>query len=507
MTLEACPYFPINLQFGSLKIKNVFLRLLMGLSAKVLPKKGKAQRVFKRVSHAHGPRVVTSRAALPGPVGAVVDVSVPGSPVAQLSLQELTGVGATGDASTSSGFGSGGAVAEKRICTTTASQNFEQRNHPSIEILLAKCLFEVFKRLPSGQERSACPCVSKHCLILLSSIRNDEIAESNGIEGERYLVRSIFGREATYFRLIAIVVGATNCGGLAKLSIRGNNPCCGVTNVGLEAIARGCPTLRDLTLWNVSIIGDKGLSKISLGCHLFEKLDIFQCPTITDKSLLDIAKNCRAMTTLTIYSCSNIGNDSLKAVGQYCLNLMIVVLKFCPLIGDHGIAVLFYLASYVLTETLFLVSFIGVEDYPITLVAPCCKSLVFLAIRNFPAVSNTTIDVVGGRCRKLTHIDLSGLLRITDEGLIPFFKNCAANFMEVNLSGWLQTCCRCNIVRILNSCWMLNVLDVSKSGITILGIKTLASAIQLRLHILSLSDCPFVLNNTLPFLLNLVQNL
>ncbi|WMV33255.1 hypothetical protein MTR67_026640 [Solanum verrucosum] len=237
---------------------------------------------------------------------------------------------------------------QKRICTTAASQNFDQRNHPSIEILLTKCLFEVFKRLPSGQERSACACVSKRSLMLLSSIRNDEIAESNGIEGEGYLVRSIFGREATDFRLIAIVVGATNRGGLAKLSIRGNNPCCGVTDVGLEAIARGFPTLRDLTLWNVSFVGDKGLFEISLGYHMLEKLDLFQCPTITGKSLLDIAKNCRAMTTLTIDSCSNIGNDSLKVVGQYCLNLKIVVLIICPLIGDHGIAVLFYLACNVL---------------------------------------------------------------------------------------------------------------------------------------------------------------
>uniref|UniRef100_M1DUZ7 Ein3-binding f-box protein 3 n=1 Tax=Solanum tuberosum TaxID=4113 RepID=M1DUZ7_SOLTU len=225
--------------------------------------------------------------------------------------------------------------------------------------------------------------------MLLSSIRNDEIAESNGIEGEGYLVRSVFGRETTDFRVTAIAVGPTNGGGLAKLSIRGNNHCCGVTDIGLEAIARGCPTLRDLTLWNVSFVGDKGLSEISLGYHLLEKLDLFQCPTITDKSLLDIVKNCRAVTTLTIDSCSNIGNDSLKAVGQYCLNLKIVVLKICPLIRDHGIAVLFYLASNVLTEvrlqglclsdlslgilfncctkleTLSLVSFIGVEDYPL----------------------------------------------------------------------------------------------------------------------------------------------
>ncbi|KAG5605884.1 hypothetical protein H5410_027376 [Solanum commersonii] len=41
-----CPYFPINNCFCSLKIKKVFSRLVMGLSAK-------AQGVFKRGSHTH----------------------------------------------------------------------------------------------------------------------------------------------------------------------------------------------------------------------------------------------------------------------------------------------------------------------------------------------------------------------------------------------------------------------------------------------------------------------
>ncbi|TMX02424.1 hypothetical protein EJD97_021590 [Solanum chilense] len=140
-------------------------------------------------------------------------------------------------------------------------------------------------------ERSVCASVSKRQLITLSNIHRNENAESNGIKG------------------------------LGKLYIQGNNPCNGVTNTCLAAIARGFPTLRDLSLSNVSSVDDKGLFEIADGCHLLEKLDLFQYPIITDKSLLDIAKNCRNMTSLTIDSCSNIGNESLKAVGQYFPNL------------------------------------------------------------------------------------------------------------------------------------------------------------------------------------------
>lgn len=94
-----------------------------------------------------------------------------------------------------------------------------------------------------------------------------------------------------------------------------------MTNTGLAAIARGFPTLRDLSLLNVSFVGHKGLFEIACGYHLLEKLDLFQYPIITDKSLLDIAKNCRNMTSLTIDFCSNMGNESLKVVDQYFPNL------------------------------------------------------------------------------------------------------------------------------------------------------------------------------------------
>ncbi|XP_015078449.1 EIN3-binding F-box protein 1-like [Solanum pennellii] len=554
----------------------------------------------------------------------------------------------------------------KRICVTTSSENFEQRNHPSIEILLDECLFKVFKHLPSGKERSVCACVSKRWLTLLSSIRKDKIPESNGIEGKGSLVRSLVGREATDVRLAAIAVGASNYKGLAKLSIGGDNPCHGVSDGGLKAIARCCPTLRDLSLSNMAFVGDEGLSEIADGCHLLEKLYLFQCPKITDNSLLDIAKNCTHMTSLTIDSCIKIGNEAPKAVGKYCPKLKVVILKNCPLIGDRGIEDLFMSAGNILTEvelqalhisdisikiisqhgtaltsldfgelrrvvvrdfwvmgigqclhklkslsisacsgvndlglhvickacpnlklfcvrksfvlsdnglvacvkalvslqhlrleechlitqagffgillncgkklkTFSLVKCFGVNDLTnaIPSKAPCCNSLVSLTIRNCPGVGNATIAIISRLCHRLTHIKLIGLLSITDEGLFPLVKNCAANLVAVNLSGCVNITdisvsyivnksgrslkyllvdgCKnvtdATLVEIWNSCWTLNVLDVSKCGITDSGITTLSSAIQLQLQILSLSGCPLVSDNSLPFLLDLAQNL
>ncbi|KAK4375229.1 hypothetical protein RND71_005906 [Anisodus tanguticus] len=429
--------------------------------------------------------------------------------------------------------------------------------------------------------------------------------ESNGVEGEAeardieeegYLTRSLDGKKATDARLAVIAVGTASHGGLGKLSIRGNNPC------------RGCPSLRDLSLWNVSSVGDEGLSEIAHGCHLLEKLDLCQCPAVTDKSLLDIAKNCPNLTFLTIDSCSNIGNESLQAVGRYCPNLKVIAVNNCPLIGDQGISGLFSSAGHVLIrvklqalnisdvslavighygiavtdlalgglrsvkergfwvmgngqglqklKSLTISACNGVSDLGLQAICKGCPNLKLFCLQKCDDLSdnglvafvkasvllenlqleechgitqtgffgvlfncgNATIAVLGRLCPELTHLELSGLLGITDEGLFPLVQSCEASLVEVNLSGCVNVAdksvsaiaklhggtlesliidgCRHvtdeTLVEISNSCWLLDELDVSKCGITDSGIANLASAVQLTLQILSLSGCPMV---------------
>ncbi|XP_059274751.1 EIN3-binding F-box protein 1-like [Lycium ferocissimum] len=590
----------------------------------------------------------------------------------------------------------------KRSRVTAPFVFTEKKKLPSIDVLPDECLFEVFRRLSDGKERSACACVSKHWLMLLSSIRGDETVisgpipsleteersiqstpvkpvdcikkgevvevadtEAQDIEGGGHLSRCLDGKKATDVRLAAIAVGTASHGGLGKLAIRGSNPSRGVTDTGLKAIAHGCPSLRALSLWNVSSVSDEGLSEIAEGCHLLEKLDLCQCPAITDKSLLAIAKNCPSLTSLTIESCSNIGNESLQAVARFCPKLKFVSLRNCPLIGDRGIASLFSSAGHVLEKVklhalnisdislavighygiavtdialiglqninergfwvmgngqglqklrslaiaacqgvtdlgfealgkgcpnlklfclrkctvlsdnglvafakgsgalenlqleechritqaglfgvllncgeklkaLSLVNCFGVKDLACRFpsVLPC-NSLQSVTIRNCPGVGNATLAIVGRLCTKLTHLELSGLLGVTDEGLFPLVQSCEAGLVKVNLSGCVNVTdksvsaiielhggsleflnvdgCKnvtdATLLAVTNNCWLLSELDVSKCGITDSGIVSLAGAVQHNLQILSLSGCSLVSDKSVPFLLKLGQTL
>ena len=319
-----------------------------------------------------------------------------------------------------------------------AEERFQKKKKASIDVLPDECLFEIFRRLP-GEERSASACVSKRWLMLLSNIRRDELCsekaspslkseddtkdEDLDIEGDGYLSRSLEGKKATDVRLAAIAVGTASRGGLGKLSIRGSNSGRGVTNLGLKAIARGCPSLRVLSLWNTSV-GDEGLCEIADGCHLLEKLDLVQCPAISDKALIAIAKSCPNLAELTIESCSNIGNASLQAVGQSCPNLKCVSIENCPLVGDQGIASLVSSASYALTK--LKLQALNITDVSLAVIGHYGKAITDLVLTSLPMVGERGFWVMGNGqgLQKVKSLTITSCQGVTNAGLEAVSKGC-----------------------------------------------------------------------------------
>lgn len=357
----------------------------------------------------------------------------------------------------------------------------ESKQRPSIEVLPDECLFEVLRRLPGGNERSACACVSKRWLMLLSSIKRDEICtpqvsqptqldtqsesqkeedsselneECEFIDEEEcqetgYLSRCLKGKKATDVRLASVAVGTATCGGLGKLSIRGDSSTRGLTNLGLKAISRGSSSLRILSLWNISSISDEGLCDIAKGCRSLEKIDLCNCPAITDKGLIAIAMNCPSLSSVAVESCSNIGNESLQALGRFCPNLKCVTVKNCPLVGDQGIASLFTSAGQNLTKakleslkitdaSLAVIGIYGREMADLSLVdlqnvndrgfwlmgkGQGLKKLRSLSITACPWTSDSGLEAMGQGCPDLKVFALRKCLRVSDNGIMSFAKS------------------------------------------------------------------------------------
>ncbi|XP_057799936.1 EIN3-binding F-box protein 1-like [Salvia miltiorrhiza] len=324
---------------------------------------------------------------------------------------------------------------------------------PSIEVLPDECLFEIFRRLGGGEERSACASVSKRWLMLLSSISADEICgsiaqtvesevvsdckkadeqpakpkekveiksddeECVDVDPQGYLSRCLEGKKATDVRLAAISVGTASRGGLGKLSIRGNASTRRLTDLGLKVVSRGCPSLRALSLWNLSCVGDEGLSAIATGCRSLEKLDLSHCPAITDKAMIAVAMNCPNLRSVTLESCSSIGDESLKALGRHCPNLECVMLKNCALVGDQGVAGLFSSAGHVLTKA--SLQGLNVSDVSLAVIGHYGSAMTALALGGLDNVNERGFWVMGkGQgLRKLRSLSIASCQGVTDAGL------------------------------------------------------------------------------------------
>nr|GMD82754.1 EIN3-binding F-box protein 1-like [Ipomoea batatas] len=409
----------------------------------------------------------------------------------------------------------------------------DEEKKPSIEVLPDECLFEILRRLPGGRERSAAACVSKRWLMLSGSVRCTEICRSTNQDGasadvtmaiadedcevqcDGYLTRSLEGKKATDIRLAAIAVGTSSRGGLGKLSVRGSNSARGITNVGLSAIAHGCPSLRVLSLWNVPSVGDEGLLEIAKECQSLEKLDLCQCPSVSNKGLIAIAENCPNLTSLTIESCPSIGNEGLQAIGRCCTKLQSVTIKDCPLVADQGVASLLSSASTVLTKvklhalniTDFSLAVIGHYGKAITCLnlsalhnvsqkgfwvmgnAQGLHNLASLTISSCRGTTDVSLEAVGKGCPSLKQMCIRKCFFVSDFGLAAFTK--AAISLE---SLQLEECNRITqtgIVNAVSNCSKLKTLSVAKC----MSVKDLPPQTPLlspcgSLRSLSIRNCP-----------------
>ncbi|KAL3500886.1 hypothetical protein ACH5RR_039979 [Cinchona calisaya] len=449
-------------------------------------------------------------------------------------------------------------------------ERFEQKQ-PSIEVLPDECLFEVFRRIYGGKEKSACACVSRRWLRLLSSIRSDEIcikegpksleseeskmmrsmdctqqaeiANSKGIKPDLeaedldivedgYLSRCLEGKKATDVRLAAIALGTGGRGGLGKLSIRGSNSSCGVTDFGIKAIAYNCTSLKVLSLWNTPAISDDGLIEIASGCHQLEKLDISHCTAVSDKALLSIAKNCPNLTSLTIESCPNIENGSLEAVGRCCPSLKSVTIKNCSLVGDHGIASLFSKAGNVLAKV--RLEALNISDVSLAAIGQYGNALTDLALIGLQNVNERGFWVMGNckglsnlrsilvtACQGLTDIGLEAVGKgspnlkrvclkkcafLSDNGLVSFAK-VAASLEIIQLDECHRITQSGFFGMTVNSGGKLKALALANCfGIKDLVFGSHFMALCPSLQTLSVRNCPGFGNGSLSMLAKLCPN-
>ena len=300
---------------------------------------------------------------------------------------------------------------------------------------------------------------------------------------------------------------------LERLSLRRVN----VTDASLAVIGHYGEEISDLSFDRLPLIGERGFWVMGSGRGL-RKLRSFSATAcaVTDVGLRAVAQGCPALKKLHVQRCIHLSDVGLNALASAAVSLETLQLEECHRISLAGILGL--LEHSAKLESLDLVGCMGVKDSPLPLAA-CRSPLRSLRISRCPGFGDSTLVLVGKLCPRLLLVHLSGLAGVTDAGLMPLFENCKAGLDEVVLrgcagvtdaavsalarqhGGTLQTlslegCGKVSdesLVAVADNCIQLENLDVSKSSVGDEGVAALASAVGAELlQVLSLSGCSMI---------------
>ena len=377
-----------------------------------------------------------------------------------------------------------------------------------------------------------------------------------------------------------LLVVAANCPNLMTLTL---DSCVGIGNEGLQVIGRYCPKLQSVSIKDCPLVGDQGIASMmcsvssslaklklqnlnvsdlalacighygkvltelyltslqnvaergfwcmgkAMGLLKLKSVVVTACRGVTDNGLATVAKGCPSLKQLCLRRCCYLSDIGLQGFVEGAMALENLQLEEC-----HRITLVGVLSGPVSCntklKTLALVKCLGIKDIDSCPgVLPVCKSLRSLTIRDCPGFTSTSLAVVGKICPRLNHLDLGGLVGVTDAGLLPVIESSEEGLVKVNLRGCvnltdsaittlvkehgdtlqLLNLDGCNkltdqvLLVISEHCTMLEDLDMSRADITDYGVALLASARHLSLRTLSFAGCIKVTPRSLPLLGNM----
>ncbi|KAF5785683.1 putative leucine-rich repeat domain superfamily [Helianthus annuus] len=224
-------------------------------------------------------------------------------------------------------------------------------------------------------------------------------------------------------------------GALSNLEHLNLNGCQKISDNGIEAITKACPSLKIFSIyWNVRVtdvgishlvnnckhivdlnlsgckgISDKSLQMISESYLHLESLDITRCVKITDGGLQHVMVKCSGLKSLNLYALSSFTD------GVYKKMLLLAHLRFLDLCGAQNLSdeALFSIAKCKNIRTLNLTWCVRVTDAGVIAIGQGCTSLEFLSLFGIVGVTDKCLEALSKFCSNtLTTLDVNGCIGI-----------------------------------------------------------------------------------------------
>ena len=212
-----------------------------------------------------------------------------------------------------------------------------------------------------------------------------------------------------------MVVGQ-KCSKLVSFSIAFNR----VTNIGITALANGCPRLRSFCSHNCPFLDNIGILALSRGCIELRDIAISECLLITDDCLSSIAAHCPDLTSFTLSRSESVTDAGIASIAGGCPKLEQVSIQYCYRISYIG---LMAVAGGCPDLKSLTISACGdISDKGLRALVSCCPKLQSVTMLDCPDISDKSVIAMAVKCSHLQKISFIHS-KLSDASLLAFAKH------------------------------------------------------------------------------------
>ena len=220
------------------------------------------------------------------------------------------------------------------------------------------------------------------------------------------LVRSLINLETLHFGAFLSPTSASSRGSGVP---RIDNSC-------LMEMSRSCLKMKALCLPGATRVSDEGIIPLSKTCAMLQEVDLTNCYHISDRSLLHLATNCPLLEKVVLTGCIEVTD---KGLIKYFTSKGGSILKHLEIQGLRKISnkALQKIATYS-SERLEYLNCQGCDlltDEGIVCVAETCRKLQYINFRQ-TEISDISLLQFSTNCVFLKHLDVS-LSGVTERGI------------------------------------------------------------------------------------------
>ena len=221
----------------------------------------------------------------------------------------------------------------------------------------------------------------------------------------------------------SFVIVGEKCSKLVDISIAS----IGITDIGIAALARGCPQLRSFSANECPFISTAGMMALSHGCKELRTITLsaISCRLITDDCLFRIAEGCPELTSFTLSASEAVTSAGISSIAGGCEKLTSITFPGWGQINDTALKAIGSSCPNLREITILACissNTLKISDRGLIAIACGCPALESVSISYCPNITDAGVKVLAQKCLQLKSITLE-YMKISDVSLIAFAKN------------------------------------------------------------------------------------